>query len=117
MELLLAAALAAAVAAAPMAYAVRVITREADKNRATAQARAVAHQTYITELQNRVLAHSWTDFAQLQNDVAGHTQQTVNALNGFGEARSEEAFGESESDVVDQYLRDQGIDLEGPTIG
>jgi hypothetical protein len=116
MELLLAVLLGAVVASPPLALALWFVIREANKSRATAQARAVAMQTYITELQNRLGAHTWGEFAQLQT-VPSHTQQTVTALNSFGENRSEAAFGENESDVIDQFLRDNGIDLEGPTVG
>lgn len=113
MELLLAVLLGAALAAPATLVAERARRDARDQ----ALARAVAQQTYITELQNRLWSHDWTEFAQLQNDVLGHTQQTAAVLNSFGESRAEEAYGENERDVVDQLLRDSGIDLEGPTVG
>lgn len=114
---LVAALLGAAVAALPLYVAIRFVVSEAHKSRKVAEARAIAQQTYITELQNRLLSHSWTDFAQLQNDVATHTGQTATVLNGFGEARSAEAYGEDEADLLERLMQDSGADLEGPTVG
>jgi hypothetical protein len=115
-ELLLAVTVGAVLTGAPLVAALWFVVSEAGKGRATAQARAVAQQTYTTELQNRLLAHTWGEFAQLQ-EVPSHTAQTVTALNSFGEARTEAAYGESQEDIVDAFLRDNGIDLEGPTVG
>ncbi len=117
MELLAAVLLGALLAGLPLALSVRFVIAEAGKGRTGAEAHAVVQQTYITELQNRLAAHTWGEFAQLQNDVDSHTAQATRTVNSFGEARSEEAFGESEQDIVDQFLSDHGIDLEGPTVG
>jgi len=117
MELLAAVLLGALLAGIPLALSVRFVTAEAASARKVSGAHATVQQTYITELQNRLGAHTWGEFAQLQNDVDSPTSQASRVVNSFGEARSEEAFGEREQDIVDQYLVDQGIDLEGPTIG
>lgn len=116
-EILAAALVAATLVGVPLTYAARISERCRAESRETAQTRAVAQQTYITELQNRLASHTWGEFAQLQNEVASHTGQTVAALNSFGEARSEEAYGERAEDLVDALLRDAGIDMEGPTVG
>lgn len=117
MNVLLAILLGAVISAGPLSLSIWFVAREAGKSRKVAEAHAVAQQTYITELQNRLMSHTWGEFAQLQNGVDSHTTQTARALNSFGENRSEEAFGENEHDLVDQFLLDNGIDLEGPTIG
>lgn len=115
-EVIVAVLVGAVLTGAPLGAAAHFIAREADRSRQTAQARAVAQQTYITELQNRLAAHTWGEFAQLQNGVDDHTSQTVRALNSFGEARTDEAFGEDDKDIIEALLRDNGADLEGPTI-
>jgi len=117
MELLSAALIAAGLSATPLYLALRIVVAQGDKMRETAQARAVAQQTRITDLENRLMSHSWGEYAQLQNGVDSHTDQTARVLNSFGEPRAEEAFGETEEDQVDAFLRSQGIDLEGPTVG
>lgn len=109
--------LGAALAGAPLVVALQFVRSEAAKSREVAQARAIAQQTYITELQNRLGAHTWGEFAQLQNEVASHTGQTVAALNSFGESRAEEAYGESPQDIVESLLAGMGADYEGPTVG
>lgn len=117
MDLLLAVLLGAVIVAVPSGFALRFVVAEANKSRETAQARAVAQQTYITELQNRLGSHTWGEFAQLQNEVDSHTSQTVRSLNSFGEPRAEEAYGENAEDLIAQQLLDDLADYEGPTIG
>lgn len=124
LAILVTALVVAVIVAVPLGVAIRFVVAEAGKSREVAQARAVAQQTYITELQNRLFAHSWTDFAQLQNDVDSHTGQTARVLNSFGEDRSEESYGESPDDLLNHALASLGSDLEGegfadtgPTVG
>ena len=116
MEALLAVLLGSVIVAGPSAFALYFVTSEANKGREVAQARAVAQQTYITELQNRLGSHTWGEFAQLQNEVDDHTSRTARVLNSFGEPRAEEAYGESAEDVAQRLLDELG-DYEGPTIG
>lgn len=117
MELLLAVLLGSVIVAVPAWFALRFVSSEADKSRTVAQARAVAQQTRITDLENRLMSHTWGEYAQLQNEVDNHTAQTVRSLNSFGEARAEEAYGESPEDVAEQLLSELVGDYEGPTIG
>lgn len=79
--------------------------------------RAVVLQTRISELENRLLAHTWGEYAQLQTNVPDHTDKAVSALNSFGGSRPDEAHGESEQDLIDRYFQQSGADVEGPTIG
>lgn len=116
MDLLLAVLLGAAIVAVPAGFTIRFIVSEADKGRAIAQERRLADQTYITELQNRLGSHTWGEFAQLQNEVDSAAAQTTR-FNSFGEPRPEEAYGERAEEVVEAFLRDAGVDLEGPTVG
>lgn len=117
MDQLIAVAVGAVLTALPLILALRFVTGEADKGRKVAEARAIAQQTRITDLENRLMSHTWGEYAQLQNGVDNHTAQTVRAVNSFGEVRAEEAFGETEEDLVDAFLAANGVDLEGPTVG
>lgn len=67
----------------------------------------------VRELENAHLANSWGEYAQLQELPSAGTQAT----NSFGEARAEEAHGETPEDIVNRYLEEHGVDMEGPIVG
>lgn len=79
--------------------------------------RSVVHQTRISELENRVMAHTWGEYAQLQTNVPDHTDKAVHALSTFGSQRPDQAHGETEADLVERWFEENGADVEGPTIG
>lgn len=116
METLLAVIVGALIVALPSTVALKFITAEVTRARELSEQRAVAMQTYITELQNRLWSHSWGEFAQLQNGVVGPAEAASRVTNSFGEFRSEEAYGESAEDVAQSLLEQLG-DYEGPVVG
>lgn len=65
----------------------------------------------VTTLENRLLSHSWTDYANLQ-----HTPNELNLSDTEGDGRTPESYGELYEDRVETWLRNQGADLEGDTV-
>lgn len=72
----------------------------------------------ITTLENRLLSHSWQDFANLQLVP----DETAKASWNPTEPRTPESFGVRPEEMAASQARNQGADLEpeafeGPTIG
>lgn len=70
----------------------------------------------VTDLENRLASHSWQEYAAM-SEIPTPLTRSTKPTNGFGEERSEEAYGETAEDVLASYLASNGVDLEGPTVG
>lgn len=100
-----------ALASAVAVVAVRALVRSLQDDRLFLRAR-------VCDLERQLASHSWQDYAQIST-VPSPALVTPDNLprNGWGEARAEEAYGESADDVIESFLASNGVDLEGPTVG
>lgn len=70
----------------------------------------------VVDLERQLRAHTWHEYAGI-SQVPSPLTVANEVTNGWGEARSDEAYGESAEDVFEQRLAALGLDLEGPTVG
>lgn len=63
----------------------------------------------VTTLENRLLAHNWQDFANLQH----LPDEIAKAAWAEAQQRAPESFGETAGEMLQERLRHEGIDLEG----
>lgn len=68
----------------------------------------------VRELENALMAHSWQDYATLQEVPSAATSATSDS---FGRPKSEESYGEDPEEIVERWFQEHGVDMEGPTIG
>jgi hypothetical protein len=79
----------------------------------------VANGARIEALENKLLAHSWQDYANLQHTPGATDRAAAILSQGFDPTRSPESYGETADDVLEQQLRDSGASLDdfGPILG
>lgn len=70
----------------------------------------------VTDLERQLASHSWQDYAQVSTVPTPLARASEVVRNGWGEERLDEAYGENEDDVIENFLASNGVDLEGPTI-
>lgn len=76
----------------------------------------------IEALENRLMAHDWATYAQLQNNVAGETEKFLSLVEA-GVLRKppstepgDPGYGATAEEQMAEALRSRGVDLEGPTV-